>query len=240
MDISGTTTIGELASELPQAARVFEQYGIDYCCGGETPLKEACKIKNVDLDEILKAVEQSAPAGSPSPENYSTLSQARLVDHIVNTHHTFTRAELHRLELLAQKVISVHGMRHRELVSVQKLLKDIADDLLPHLVREENMLFPYIVGLESAAGTNTVRSKPGFFTVKNPVRMMMFEHDLVGELLRGLRRVTLNYTVPDDGCASYRTLYAALETLEQDLHQHIHLENNILFPRAVEMESQAS
>jgi regulator of cell morphogenesis and NO signaling len=148
----------------------------------------------------------------------------------------FTRQELARLDALMEKVVSVHGGRHRELAEVQNTFRLLADDLLPHMQKEENILFPYIAALEVAADGGEAAAAPPFMTVRNPVRMMTFEHEAAGTLLRELRRLTSGYTAPADGCISYRTLYAALENLERDLHQHIHLENNILFPRAVEAE----
>jgi regulator of cell morphogenesis and NO signaling len=237
MSINVTTTVGELAVTLPYAARVFEQFGIDYCCGGATPLIDACRISKAEVDKVLNAI-AAAERNAHEEIDYSRLSLRELTSHIVARHHVFTRAEIARLTQLTSKVVSVHGSRHPELASGRKVFDGLAADLLPHLQKEEMVLFPYIVNVEAARETGTTLSRPPFVAVRNPIRMMGFEHDLAGELLRELRRLTSNYTVPPDACASYKTLYAALENFEQDLHQHIHLENNILFPRAVELESR--
>ena len=160
-----------------------------------------------------------------------------LIKHIVSTHHAFTENELIRLDSLTKKVIAAHGENHPELRTVGELVDRLAADLTPHMFKEERVLFPYISALAKANVENLAPPFAPFGTVNNPVRMMMMEHDAAGEILRDLRGVTSNYTTPSDGCMSYRTLYEALEALEKDLHQHIHLENNILFPRAVELEA---
>jgi regulator of cell morphogenesis and NO signaling len=136
---------------------------------------------------------------------------------------------------LFEKVVSVHGVRHPELLAVQDIFRQLYDDLAPHLLKEENILFPYILQME-AAGNGAQCETPPFVTVRNPVRMMLMEHEAAGELLRQVKTLTHDYTPPPDACISFRTLYLALENFEKDLHQHIHLENNILFPRAIEME----
>ncbi len=242
MNIAGTTTVGELASKLPNAAQVFAKYGIDYCCGGGTSLADACNLAGVKVDELVRAIEQAAPQGADSDrtKDYSNMSARGLVDHILGTHHVFTRSELPRLAQLIEKVVSVHGSRHPELSSVQEIFQRLHADLDPHMDKEENILFPYVVELDAAAERGSRCGPPFFVTVQNPIRMMQHEHDAVGEMLKQLRSVTSNYTTPTDGCASYQALYSALENLEMDIHQHIHLENNILFPRAVELEAAAA
>jgi regulator of cell morphogenesis and NO signaling len=237
--ITTTATVGELAATLPHAARVFERFGIDYCCGGETPLIEACKSAKAAVSDVLTAINTAVGTTAPG-RTYSDLTQRELIDHIVGKHHTFTRTEIQRLVSLVEKVVSVHGSRHPELLSVQKVFDDLANDLIPHLAKEETILFPYIAALDSTQSSGAAHEIPPFITVQNPVRMMFFEHDLAGRLLQELRRLTAGFAVPDDVCASYKNLYAALENFEQDLHQHIHLENNLLFPRAIEMESSVA
>jgi regulator of cell morphogenesis and NO signaling len=237
MTIAATTTIGELASRLPRAIRIFEKHGIDYCCGGTKSLAEACDSAGVRVEEVISEMDQEAVTASlPGPDD-TVSSLRRLIDYITRTHHTFTRNELGRLAELLHKVIAVHGERHPELVSVQNAFRELSAELMPHLLKEENVLFPYIAALEAAAERGMPSSTPPFITVGNPVRMMMFEHEKAGGLLRELRSMSSNYTAPADACVSYRTLYAALEDFERDLHQHIHLENNILFPRAIEIEA---
>ncbi len=242
MNIAGTTTVGEVASKLPNATKIFAKYGIDFCCGGGASLADACATAGVKFDELVRAIEDSGPnaEASPKTKDYSRMSLRALMDHILTTHHVFTRNELVRLGQLVDKVVGVHGSRHPELSSVRELFRALYADLDPHLLKEENILFPYLLELDAAAARGSRCAPPPFGTVQNPVRMMHLEHEAVGDLLKRLRTVTSNYTTPADGCFSYQTLYSGLEAFEADLLQHIHLENNILFPRAIEMESAAA
>jgi len=231
-------SVRDLAVDVPGATRVFEKLGIDYCCGGGQSLKDACFGAGVSLEEVMAALESGKDRYAVTEEeNWQSRSLAELADHIVRKHHEYTKSELLRLEQLAAKVASVHGRNHPELVRVQELFAALQADLTPHMLKEEQVLFPYIVQLESAVRSGRRPPTPFFGTVRNPIQMMIREHDTAGDLLRDLRAASRNFEVPADGCVSYRSLYNALEELEQDLHQHIHLENNILFPRAVIMES---
>jgi regulator of cell morphogenesis and NO signaling len=239
MSLSATKTVRELAVEVPNATRVFEKLGIDYCCGGKKPLGEACNAAGLQVDEVIKTLEKEAQPSATSAFDLPSGSLAELIDHIVNTHHKFTREGIGRLRVLLDKVCSKHGERHPALLTIRETFCGLAQELLLHLMKEENVLFPYIVRMEEAVTQKDPVMPPPFGTVQNPVRMMMQEHDGAGEALRQIRAASGNFTVPDDACISYRTLYQALEGFEADLHQHIHLENNILFPRAVEMEENS-
>src|SRR5215213_648330 len=236
MTMNSAATVRELVTQMPAATRVFEKFKIDYCCGGNTPLAEACAKAGVDLRELEQELEQTGTARGPQAAQFNEMTLPGLIDHIVGTHHLFTREELVRLDALMTKVVSVHGNNHPELREASALLKKLGDDLNPHMLKEERVLFPYITQLDRSATLKTAAPFAPFGTVKNPVRMMMMEHDVAGEILRELRRVTSDYAVPADVCISYKTLFEALEALERDLHQHIHLENNILFPKAIELE----
>jgi regulator of cell morphogenesis and NO signaling len=238
MTIAATSTVGEVASAVPQATRVFEKYRIDYCCGGRKSISDACSAAGISFHELISAIDQEAARDTASSGDYSNLSQRDLIDHIVSTHHSFTREEVMRLEALLRKVVAVYGQRHPELVSVQATFAQLVDDLMPHLMKEETVLFPYVAQVEVAAKDVLPLASPPFITVQNPVRMMMLEHEAAGELLRNLRAITSDYRLPEDACSSFRTLYAALEDFEKDLHQHIHLESNILFPRAIATEAE--
>jgi regulator of cell morphogenesis and NO signaling len=163
---------------------------------------------------------------------------ADLVAHITSTHHKYTREEIARLRPLFDKVYSVHGKNHPELQQVRASFQEVAQELTPHMMKEEMMLFPYIVRMEEAVIQKEPILPPPFGTVQNPVAMMMREHDSAGDALRVMRQASAGYTPPGDACISYQTLYKALAAFETDLHQHIHLENNILFPRAIEMEQK--
>jgi regulator of cell morphogenesis and NO signaling len=238
--LKASATVRELAVEVPNATRVFEKFGIDYCCGGKKPLDEACNVAGLQVDEVMKALQKAASPSSTAQYELRSGSLAELIDHIVKTHHKFTREEIVRLRALLDKVCSKHGERHSELLSVRETFAGLAQELTLHLMKEENVLFPYITRMEEATTEKEPVLPPPFGSVQNPVRMMMQEHDGAGEALRQIRAATGNFTAPDDACISYRTLYQALEGFEADLHQHIHLENNILFPRAIEMEESAA
>lgn len=234
-----THTVREIALEMPCATRVFEKLGIDYCCGGQRTMEEACAAAGIDLTDVTRALKEAAQQQAASGEitDFTLMTLTELIGYILEKHHVFTKEELSRLDSLVAKVCSAHGQRHAELLRVQQLFGDLKNDLQPHMFKEEMVLFPYIVRMEEAARRQGQVMPPPFGTVRNPVRMMSFEHDHAGDILRELREVSGNYTVPQDGCISYRTLYEALENFERDLHEHIHLENNLLFPRAVELEN---
>jgi regulator of cell morphogenesis and NO signaling len=212
--ITTDMTVRDVATELPQSTRIFEKLKIDYCCGGSRPLGEACVSAGLDVDNVME-----------------------LITHILDTHHVFTKSEMVRLQSLADKVLHVHGGNHPELIHLDELLTRLCADLKPHMFKEEQVLFPYIVATEEAASQKRAIPFAPFGTVNNPIRMMMMEHDTAGQILRELRALTSDYKVPADACISYKTLYEALENFERDLHEHIHLENNILFPKALNLEN---
>ena len=238
MSVTTEKTVRELALENPAATRVFEKLGIDYCCGGNKPLEEACRAANLNTDQVLDSLEmaeQSAHAAQKD-RNWQVEPLADLIAHIKNTHHKYTRAEIARLGPLFDKVCSVHGKNHVELLQIRGIFQGLAQELTTHMMKEDMVLFPYMVRMEEA----TIEKEPivpaPFGTVQNPVSMMEHEHDSAGNALRAMRETSNGYAFPADACVSYQTLYKALAEFEADLHQHIHLENNILFPRAVAME----
>jgi regulator of cell morphogenesis and NO signaling len=239
MTITTTKTVGEIATEMPSATREFEKLGIDYCCGGTRTLGEACAAANISVDDVLARLQKSlASTQSADSKAWQNQSLDDLIAHITGTHHMFVREESPRIEALAAKVVGVHGKNHPELIQVQEVFSALAGELSVHLMKEEQILFPYLRRLEESALAGEPAPPAMFGKVVNPVRMMMQEHDGAGDALRSLRAITNDYRVPDDACISYRTLYQALQGFEADLHQHIHLENNILFPRAVAMEAK--
>jgi regulator of cell morphogenesis and NO signaling len=241
MNISDTTTVRDLAGGVPGATRVFENFGIDYCCGGRRTLAEACREAGLPIEDLARSLEEAGLASHPGAErDWLQETLTALTEYIIDIHHSFTRQELDRLEKLFDKVCSRHGENHPELFEAQKSFYQLKQDLIPHMLKEEQVLFPYITRMEEAAGDGRAIPPPFFGTVRNPVRMMMTEHDTAGDLLKLLRSVTNGYATPPDGCISFQTLYQALAAFEADLHQHIHLENNILFPRAVEIEGNSA
>jgi regulator of cell morphogenesis and NO signaling len=238
MDLNTTKTVRELALEVPNATRVFEKLKIDYCCGGGRNIAEACQSVGVRLDELSRLLDEAGAARDPSPD-FAAGPLSDLVRHILDTHHVYTREESARIQALLEKVCGKHGENHPELREVRALFLKLDADLQPHMFKEEQILFPYILRLEAARAAGGTPPFAPFGTVNNPVRMMMSEHDTAGDLLREIRAAALDFQAPDDACMSFRALYRALEDFEKDLHQHIHLENNLLFPRAVEMEAAA-
>jgi regulator of cell morphogenesis and NO signaling len=240
MTINATQTVRELAVTLPGATRVFEQFGIDYCCGGARTLGDACQTANLSFTTIAHSLAQAEQTGAAKQPVWQGESLTALAAYIVDGHHFFTKLELSRVSKLFAKVCAQHGANHPELFAAQELWQQLKRELIPHMLKEEQVLFPYIARLEEAALEQCAVAQPFFGTVQNPVRKMTEEHDAAGDLLAELRRATNNYTAPADGCISFQTLYQALLGFEADLHQHIHLENNILFPRAVELEERTA
>jgi len=238
MSTTAEKTVRELALENPAATRLFEKLGIDYCCGGNKSLEEACRAVSLPMDEVLESLEMAEQSARvvQKDRNWQTELLADLVEHIIGTHHRYTREEMARLGPLLDKVCSVHGKNHPELLQVRASFQGLAQELTTHMMKEEMVLFPYIVRMEESVVQKEPVLPPPFGSVQNPVSMMEHEHDSAGNALRTMRQASAGYTPPGDACISYQTLYKALAEFEKDLHQHIHLENNILFPRAIEME----
>ncbi|HLO65667.1 MAG TPA: iron-sulfur cluster repair di-iron protein [Holophaga sp.] len=227
-----TQRIGDIVLERPAAMRVFERLDLDYCCGGHRTLAEAAELAGRDLGEVQAALEADESPATSDPRALAAGSLRELIDHIEATHHVFTRSELARVAPLVEKVAQVHGDRHPELAAVRELFLTLEADLLPHLEKEERILFPYIRTLEGGA----TACEACFGTVRGPVSVMQAEHEEAGEVLRRLRALTNGYQAPEDGCATYRSMLMGLEALEADLHLHIYLESHILFPGATALE----
>ena len=234
MMINVNKPVREVALEMPEATRIFEKMKIDYCCGGDKPLQEACASAGVNVDDVMRLLDEAKPEGEA--RDFRDASLTDLITHILDKHHVYTKDEMLRLRALFEKVIGAHGANHPELKDIAAQFQALCADLTPHMFKEEQILFPYILELDKAATQNRPAPFAPFGTVNNPVRMMMTEHDTAGDILREMRKLSSDYLVPADACISYQTLYQALEAFEQDLHQHIHLENNLLFPNAVALE----
>lgn len=222
-------TLAELVTAHPELASPLDALGLDFCCGGQRRLDVAVAAAGLDLAAVSTQLEATAPKAAAGAEP-EWQGMDGLVDHLETTHHAYLRAALPRLAALADKVAGVHGANHPELDELAALVHEIRADLEPHLDTEEQVLFPMIRGLAAAMPTSSSGS------LDDSLRLMLDEHDRVGELLAGIRTVTGEYRVPDDGCASYRALYAELAELEADTHVHVHKENNELFPMARQAE----
>jgi regulator of cell morphogenesis and NO signaling len=238
MALSTEKTVRDLALESSNATRVFEKLGIDYCCGGNQPLEQACAAAGVPLQQVLDALAEAerSASGPPRQKLWQQESLTDLIDHINRTHHKYVREEIARLGPLFEKVCGVHGQNHPELLQLRATFAGLAQELGMHMMKEEVVLFPYILRMEEAVVAHESVLPPPFGTVQNPIHMMEQEHDSAGNALRAMRQASNDYTAPADACVSYQALYRALAEFEADLHQHIHLENNILFPRALAME----
>ena len=231
-------TLGQLVAADLRKAAIFKKYGLDFCCGGKKTVKQACAEKGLDVTKIEHELQHSDRATTSSrPLPYTDWSLDFLCDYIVNTHHSYVRKTLPDIRTYAEKVKKVHAATHPELIRIFQLVEDIVTELMAHMVKEEKVLFPYIKELVTAVNGTTILHAEHFGTVKNPISRMELEHEMVGKNLAEIRTLTNDYALPTDACASYSLLYRLLAEFEEDLHLHIHLENNILFPRAVELEA---
>jgi regulator of cell morphogenesis and NO signaling len=228
------TTIGQFVADHPATARVFEHYGIDYCCGGKDSLAEACARQRLNPQTVLAALQQATDAfPDVAATDWTQAPLAELIDHIITTHHAYLRTELPRLATLAGKVAAVHGERHPELVECRAIYGALQDELESHMRKEELILFPMIKQMEATQSTEGCHCG----SIAGPIRVMEMEHGSAGDALARLRELTGGYVAPADACSSYRAYLEGLAALEADLHRHIHKENSILFPRALRMES---
>lgn len=231
-------TIASLVTEDYRRATVFKGHGIDFCCGGGTTLEVACQERGLSVDEVqieLEVAEKGRDADPIQPDKWEL---GFLADYIVNHHHTYVKESISVLQEFTQKVARVHGVANPEVVSIAKIFEGVAIELQQHMIKEEGMLFPFVREMEDAERSGQSLDLPMFGTVRNPIRMMEHEHDSAGSAMRRIRDLSNDYTPPEHACNTYRVAYAKLEEFEEDLHKHIHLENNILFPKATEMEAR--
>jgi regulator of cell morphogenesis and NO signaling len=226
MPITNDQTVRQLVNEYPAIIPVFQRFGIDFCCGGEKSLAEACKNSHVTPQIVLDAFEaaKKLTTARATEQDWNQQSLTDLTAHLVNTHHVYVRNESARIEKLLSKVPDKHGARHPELFQVRDVFTALAAELAVHMMKEE------------AIAKETALPSTCFGTVENPIRMMEYEHESAGGALRDLRAITNGYTAPEDACDGFRSLYSALADFEADLHMHIHKENNILHPRALAVE----
>jgi regulator of cell morphogenesis and NO signaling len=230
-------TVREIAQKQPTSIRVFEEFGIEYCCGGGERLIEACAAKDVDVDAVIAALEAAARNESAGVKDWTKESLAKLTQHIMATHHAYCKQELPRLSGLAMKVVKAHGGTNPELALIRARLAELAEELTNHLAEEEVVVFPMIAKLETekiSAGTESAESR---ISVGNPLALLIQEHDHAGVLLAEIRSLSCDFNAPEYACTTYHVFFEGLKEFERDLHRHVHLENNILFPRAIELEA---
>lgn len=232
-------SVGEVVAEDYRRAAVFKRFGIDFCCGGGRSVAAACEKKGVAYEELERALVAAEPSrsgtGHPDPRGWDL---DFLADYIVNVHHGYVRENLPVLLQFSGKVARVHGSARPELVEIARLVEELAAELEAHMAKEEHVLFPHIRTMVAARKGAAPVEQPAFGTVQNPIRAMEHEHDRAGELMRRLRELSGDFTPPADACNTYRATFAKLEEFEEDLHRHVHLENNLLFPRAASLEQE--
>ncbi len=229
-------TLGQIAAKDLRKAQIFKKYGLDFCCGGKKTVKQACAEKGLDVTRVEQELQQADTLPSSRPIPYGEWSLDFLADYIVNTHHSYVKKNLPDIKAYAEKVMRVHGGRHAELIQIHQLVEEINAELSAHLIKEERVLFPYVKDLIAAKNNIQSLHAAHLGTIQNPINLMEMEHEMVGKNLDKIRELSDNYTLPEDACASFSLLYRLLDEFEEDLHLHIHLENNILFPKAIELE----
>ncbi|MGA8768371.1 MAG: iron-sulfur cluster repair di-iron protein [Candidatus Acidiferrales bacterium] len=239
MNITGETKVKEIAAANPRATRILEQAGVDYCCGGNKSLHDACAHVGVSEEEIMERLRENNADVEPADKNWASAPLGDLTQHIREKHHRYVREAVQRVPALLTRVKTRHGNNHPEIAEIEDLFLKIGRDMTMHMQTEEQILFPYIEALGRAANGEAVLEPPFFQTVRNPVQAMMEEHDAAAALVNQIHAASSAYTPPANACASYQALYRDLQEFEADLHEHVHLENNILFPRAIEMEAKS-
>jgi regulator of cell morphogenesis and NO signaling len=238
MNITGETKVKEIAAANPRATRILEQAGVDYCCGGNKSLHDACAHVGVSEEEIMERLRENKADVEPADKNWASAPLGDLTQHIRDKHHRYVREAVQRVPALLTRVKTKHGNNHPEIAEIEDLFLKIGREMIMHMQTEEQILFPYIEALERAVNGEAVLEPPFFQTVRNPVQAMMEEHDAAAALVNQIHAASSAYTPPANACASYQALYRDLQEFEADLHEHVHLENNILFPRAIEMEAE--
>jgi regulator of cell morphogenesis and NO signaling len=235
-----TETIGEIVAKDYRKAQVFKSMGIDFCCGGKKTIAEVCEKKGIDPTEVERQLLSIKGESTDSETDFQKWDVGFLTDYIINTHHQYVKDNTSFVLEIGQKVARVHGARHPELIEVAEIFSRIARDLTLHMVKEEKILFPFIKELAYYQKIGAAVPEADFGRVSTPIRIMELEHEQAGEDFEAIRNLTANYTLPADACSSYTILFKKLQEYENDLNRHVHLENNILFPKAIKAEKDLS
>jgi len=226
-------TIGEVVASNFHTAQVFTKYGIDFCCKGGISIAEVCANKGISVEILLRDLESSKK--SDITPNYQAMDAKSLIEHIVSIHHRYVLDTIPILNTYLEKIAKVHGKNHPELLDIRMLFEQCNDSLQLHIQKEERFLFPYIVTMQKLKESGKYLTPPHFVNIENPIKMMEMEHEAEGTRMGLISKISNNYTLPADACQTYQTVFLMLKEFEQDLHIHIHIENNILFPMAKEM-----
>lgn len=230
-------TLAELVTDNIRSAIIFEEAGLDFCCRGNRTLKEACTEKNIDVQKIVNKLVNLSDTDNGT-QNINDWQLDFLVDYIINNHHQYVRRMIPIISLHADKVASVHGINHPETIKIADLFLAVREELEMHMMKEERILFPQIKQMVLTQKENSQYFSPPFGTIQNPIRMMEYEHSNAGDGLHQIRELSNNFFHPEDACNTFKALYSELKEFEEDLHKHIHLENNILFPKSIELEAE--
>jgi regulator of cell morphogenesis and NO signaling len=230
-------TLAEIVTDNIRSAIVFEEYGLDFCCKGNRLLKDACADKNIDVKKVVNAL-TNLFGNNNGKENPGEWQLDFLVDYIINNHHQYVRRMIPVISLHSDKVASVHGKNHPETIRIADLFLAVREELEMHMMKEERILFPQIKQMVLIQTENNQFFPPPFGTIQNPIRMMEYEHTNAGVAFYQIRELSNNYSHPEDACNTFKALYSELKEFEEDLHKHIHLENNILFPKSITLESE--
>lgn len=236
MPVQKETKIGDAVALNFRYAQVFEKFGIDFCCGGKNSIGAACMAKGLDADKVLAELQKTTENAEDNTASFNLWKPDFLIDYIVNNHHRYVEKMLPVIYMHSQKVAEMHGVNHPETSSIAELFVSIKDELEVHMQKEERMLFPYIKQVLELEIIGEEVPFPPFGSVENPIRVMEQEHETAGKLMAEINSFSSGYSPPEDACTTYKVLYRELKEFESDLHTHIHLENNILFPKAIELE----
>ncbi|WP_278551904.1 iron-sulfur cluster repair di-iron protein [Elizabethkingia bruuniana] len=234
-----TNYIGAMVAEDFRTAAVFKKYGIDFCCKGGRTISDACEKKGIDEQKIYEEIENLPKSGGANID-FTSWPLDLLADYVEKTHHRYVEEKTPVLQAFLDKLCKVHGERHPELFEIRELFDESAKDLAAHMKKEELILFPFVRNMIKAQQTGEALRQPHFGTVENPVNMMQHEHTVEGERFEKIAQLTDGYTPPADACNTYKVAFAMLQDFENDLHTHIHLENNILFPKSIHLEKEFS
>ena len=232
--------VKDVAISNPAARQAVEDPGVHNCCGEGKSVHEACLHSDVSAEQILARLRENGKNVNPGAKDFATAPLNELTRYIREKHHSYVREAITRIQSLLIKVTAVYAKNHIELAAIHNHFSEVAREMIQHMQKEEMILFPYIDALEKAANGNGALETPFFQTVRNPIHAMMKDHDAAEDRMKQIRKASSDYTAPGNACTSYKALYQELNAFEADLHQHVHLENNILFPRAVELEAAAN
>jgi regulator of cell morphogenesis and NO signaling len=233
--VIGEITIGAIVADDFRAATIFERHGIDFCCGGKIPLAEACKSKGIELDALKSELELLQHEPVDRSQNYSSWSLSFLADYIVNTHHVYLKENDDQIVAYARKIASVHGERHPEVIRIAVLFEKIATDMVAHLKEEEEVFFPALKRAEAARTSGNQPDARDRETIRDSLVRLHREHEEVGDAIHEIRRLANGFRIPEGVCNTFMLTYRKLDEFEEDLHKHVHLENNILFLNATQL-----